>query len=40
MSLKDAIVSKLGVKKFGTKASRIEKHYPNVKMLVFTEDAW
>ena len=38
--LKDAIVSKLGIKKFGRKAARIEKLYPAAKLLVFTDNAW
>lgn len=38
--MKEAIVSKLGIKKFGRGAARIQKNYPEAKMLVFTDDAW
>ena len=33
-------MTKLAIKKFGSKAQRIEKHYPNAKVLVFTGDTW
>ena len=38
--MKEAVITKLGIKKFGSKAAKIKKHYPDAKMLVFTEEAW
>jgi len=38
--MKEAVITKLGIKKFGSKAAKIKKHYPDAKMLVFTGEAW
>ena len=40
VELKDSIVTKLSIKSFGPKGQKIKENYPNVKVLVFTEDAW
>ena len=39
-TLKPALVTALRVTKFGKRLEKIERNYPSVKMLAFTEDAW
>lgn len=38
--LKEAVISKLSIKKFGPKAAKIKRNYPNAKVLVFTSESW
>ena len=40
IAAKDCLVSKLKITKFGAKADKIKRNYPEAKLLVFTEDAW
>ena len=40
VSLKQAFVTKLGIRKFGAKAAKIKRNYPGAKMLVFTPESW
>ena len=40
VSLKDAVITKLSIKKFGAKAAKLKRHYPNAKVLVFTNETW
>jgi isoleucyl-tRNA synthetase len=40
IATKDCLVSKLKITKFGSKAERIKRNYPEAKLLVFSEDAW
>lgn len=40
VAIKDSLVAKLKVSKFGPKAEKIQRNYPSAQMLVFTEDAW
>ena len=37
---RDSLVSMHRVTTFGPKADKIARNYPDVKLLVFTEDAW
>lgn len=39
-SLKPCLVSKHKISKFGPKAEKIQRNYPQARLLLFTEDAW
>jgi isoleucyl-tRNA synthetase len=38
--IKDALLTKLSIRNFGSKAEKIMRNYPDAKVVVFTDDAW